>query len=75
MSAYLVSPEHITNVAAWATHPQRRAYFYNIAKQRPVDADNRMLITHILAAANLASVAARYTLTIACVRLGMSMNV
>jgi hypothetical protein len=60
MSAYLVSPEHITNLAAWATHPQRRSYFYNIAKQRPIDADNRMLITHMLAAANLASVAARY---------------
>jgi len=60
MSAYLVSPEHITNLAAWATHPQRRSYFYNIAKQRPIDADNRMLITRTLAEANLASVAERY---------------
>lgn len=67
MSAYLVSPEHITNLAAWATHPQRNVHFYNIAKQCPINADNRrtgwsggMLITHILAAANLASVAERY---------------
>ncbi|MDG2489624.1 MAG: amidohydrolase [Alphaproteobacteria bacterium] len=60
MSAYLVSPEHITNLAAWATQPQRRAYFYNIAKQRPIEADNRRQVTHMLAAANLASVAARY---------------
>ena len=71
MSAYLVSPEHITTLAAWATQPQRRAYFYNIAKQRPIEADNRMLqVTHMLAAANLASVAARLRLlTTACVSL------
>jgi len=60
MSACLVSPEHITNLAAWATQPQRRAHFYNIAKQRPIEADNRRQVTHMLATANLASVAARY---------------
>ena len=60
MSAYLVSPEHITNLAAWATHPQRRAYFYNIAEGRVIEADSRRKVTALLAAANLASVAARY---------------
>lgn len=60
MSAYLVSPEHITNLAAWVTQPQRRAHFYNIAEGRVIEADSRRQVTALLAAANLASVAERY---------------
>jgi hypothetical protein len=60
MSAYLVSPEHITNLADWATQPNRRAYFYNASQNHVIDITTRKQVTAILAQANLDSVVARY---------------
>ncbi len=61
MSAYLVSPQHITEIVKWAKNIQQGNLnrIYNPISKRAIDCDAESLI-EILSLANIQSLVARY---------------
>lgn len=61
MSAYLVEPQHITEIVKWASNPQQGnlSHVYNQITKREIDCDAESLI-EILSLANIESLVARY---------------
>jgi len=60
MSAYLVEPQHITEIVKWASNPQRNlSHVYNQITKKEIDCDAESLI-EILSLANIQSLVARY---------------
>ena len=61
MSAYLVSPQHITEIVKWAKCPQQGdlSHVYNQITRKEIDCDAESLI-EILSLANINSLVARY---------------
>jgi uncharacterized membrane protein len=56
MSAYLVEPQHITEIVKWASNPQQGnlSHVYNQITKREIDCDAESLI-EILSLANIES--------------------
>ena len=61
MSAYLVSPQHITEIVKWAKNRQQGdlSHVYNQITKQEIDCDAESLI-EILSLANIQSLVARY---------------
>ena len=61
MSAYLVEPQHLTEIVKWASNPQQGnlSHVYNQITKREIDCDAESLI-EILSLANIQSLVARY---------------
>ena len=61
MSAYLVEPQHITEIVKWASNPQQGnlSHVYNQITKKEIDCDAESLI-EILSLANIQSLVARY---------------
>jgi hypothetical protein len=61
MSAYLVEPQHITEIVKWASSPQKGnlSHVYNQITKKEIDCDAESLI-EILSLANIQSLVARY---------------
>jgi len=61
VSAYLVSPQHITEIVKWAKCPQQGdlSHVYNQITRKEIDCDAESLI-EILSLANIQSLVARY---------------
>jgi hypothetical protein len=61
MSAYLVEPQHITEIVKWASSPQQGnlSHVYNQITKKEIDCDAESLI-EILSLANIQSLVARY---------------
>ena len=61
MSAYLVSPQHITEIVKWAKNRQQGdlSHVYNQITKKEIDCDAESLI-EILSLANIQSLVARY---------------
>jgi len=61
VSAYLVSPQHITEIVKWAKCPQQGdlSHVYNQITRKEIDCDAESLI-EILSLANINSLVARY---------------
>ena len=58
MSAFLVNPEHITEVVKWAEN-KNFSYAYNCITKKPIDCDPKNMVV-IMAQANIDSLIARY---------------
>ena len=61
MSAYLVEPQHITEIVKWASNPQQGgvSYCYNLITKEQIDCDPKQMVM-TLAQANIDSLVARY---------------
>ena len=61
MSAYLVEPQHLTEIVKWASNPQQGnlSHVYNQITKKEIDCDAESLI-EILSLANIQSLVARY---------------
>ena len=61
MSAYLVEPQHITEIVKWASNPQQDGvnYCYNLISKEQIDCDPKKMV-ETLAQANMDSLVARY---------------
>ena len=61
MSAYLVEPQHMTEIVKWASNPQQGnlSHVYNQITKKEIDCDAESLI-EILSLANIQSLVARY---------------
>jgi hypothetical protein len=61
MSAYLVEPQHMTEIVKWASSPQKGnlSHVYNQITKKEIDCDAESLI-EILSLANIQSLVARY---------------
>ena len=61
MSAYLVEPQHITEIVKWASNPQQGGvdYCYNLVTKEQIDCDPKQMVM-TLAQANIDSLVARY---------------
>ena len=61
MSAYLVEPQHITEIVKWASNPQQGgiSHCYNLVTKESIPCDPKYMIIK-LAQANIDSLIARY---------------
>lgn len=61
MSAYLVEPQHITEIVKWASNPQQGgvSHCYNLITKEQIDCDPKQMVM-TLAQANIDSLVARY---------------
>jgi len=61
MSAYLVEPQHMTEIVKWASNPQQGnlSHVYNQITKKEIDCDAKQMVM-TLAQANMDSLVARY---------------